>query len=699
MNVDPQNTGREKPLQSWKEIAAYLERDIRTAMRWEKELGLPVRRLRTDAHSSVYAYRSELEAWRARPNPKVDQEQKSSRPRRALIGLSAAGAVLVMALLIGKGPILNLPQPLVDAADGDLQVRQVWTGADVDTSGRVSPDGRYLTFVDGDGNLAIRDFQTGENRVLTDTSWESAPKEYAIYSAISPDGSQVAFGWINDRERARVQLRVGPLSDPSGPFIAPTVFADENIVYAYPVGWFPDGHEILAVLTRRDRSSAIARLSVETEAVQILKSFQWDPPRRVSLSPQGDNVVYSLFPTEEAVTHDLYLLSTGGGMETRLIEHPADEIALGWTPDGEQILFSSDRTGTLDLYAVPVQQGKPSAAPRVVKRNLGRVLPLGVTRDGSLYYGVSTGTDNLYSVSYDPSDGALDGEPELIHTIREGFATGPAWSPDGKVLAYTVRTGGGYNSSWTLVLRDSGTGAERKLPLALVKDRSLEPVWSPDGESLLVAARDRRTRDGLFRIDPQTGVAETLVLTGTPVHAAAWFARGESIFYVVGPHDDRRLLERNLTTGEEEELLSGTYSQGLAVSPDGKYLAVAFEHTIGLLSISDKSFREAVRVPDDPESPYDGIGDIVWADSGTRLLFVRATRSGASLWSVDVSSGLTTDLGVTMGWLGQWGLSVHPDGQNLIFHARGESERSIQEVWRLENLLSSDPRTESGGQP
>lgn len=43
----------EKPLQSWKEIAAYLERDSRTARRWEKTLGLPVRRHGDSSRASV----------------------------------------------------------------------------------------------------------------------------------------------------------------------------------------------------------------------------------------------------------------------------------------------------------------------------------------------------------------------------------------------------------------------------------------------------------------------------------------------------------------------------------------------------------------------------------------------------------------------------------------------------------------------
>jgi TolB-like protein/Flp pilus assembly protein TadD len=50
-------------LDSWKEISAYLKRDVRTLHRWEVEEGLPVHRHLHKKRGSVYAYRSELEAW------------------------------------------------------------------------------------------------------------------------------------------------------------------------------------------------------------------------------------------------------------------------------------------------------------------------------------------------------------------------------------------------------------------------------------------------------------------------------------------------------------------------------------------------------------------------------------------------------------------------------------------------------------
>jgi len=50
-------------LDSWKEVAAYLKRGARTVQRWEREKGLPVHRLRPDRLGSVFAFKSELDAW------------------------------------------------------------------------------------------------------------------------------------------------------------------------------------------------------------------------------------------------------------------------------------------------------------------------------------------------------------------------------------------------------------------------------------------------------------------------------------------------------------------------------------------------------------------------------------------------------------------------------------------------------------
>lgn len=63
-------------LNSWKEIAAYLGRGVRTVQRWEQELELPVRRPRGTSRSAVLALKSDLDRWLERAPRKQDCEQR-----------------------------------------------------------------------------------------------------------------------------------------------------------------------------------------------------------------------------------------------------------------------------------------------------------------------------------------------------------------------------------------------------------------------------------------------------------------------------------------------------------------------------------------------------------------------------------------------------------------------------------------------
>jgi phage terminase Nu1 subunit (DNA packaging protein) len=53
----------EEVLNSWKEVASYMGRGVRTVQRWEQELGLPVRRPRGKSRSAVIAFKQELDQW------------------------------------------------------------------------------------------------------------------------------------------------------------------------------------------------------------------------------------------------------------------------------------------------------------------------------------------------------------------------------------------------------------------------------------------------------------------------------------------------------------------------------------------------------------------------------------------------------------------------------------------------------------
>ena len=132
----------EAPLESWKEIANYLNRTVR---RWEKEEKLPVHRHLHQAGSSVYAYPGELEAWKAAREPGFDSAPPVPPWRRPALGLTFA--LLLALVTFASGPLLTPPNALAQDTDG-MTVRRVWAGPEVDVLGGPSPDGRYLSYVD-----------------------------------------------------------------------------------------------------------------------------------------------------------------------------------------------------------------------------------------------------------------------------------------------------------------------------------------------------------------------------------------------------------------------------------------------------------------------------------------------------------------------------------------------------------------------
>jgi serine/threonine-protein kinase len=93
-------------LDSWKAIAGYLRRTERTARRWEQHEGLPVHRLSHHDRSSVYAFKSELDAWRAARSVERaatdDDDDAPGHRRRARLALAA----LLLAVVAGVGGYL-----------------------------------------------------------------------------------------------------------------------------------------------------------------------------------------------------------------------------------------------------------------------------------------------------------------------------------------------------------------------------------------------------------------------------------------------------------------------------------------------------------------------------------------------------------------------------------------------------------------
>ena len=354
---------QEQPLESWKEIGAYLRRDARTVRRWEKYEGLPVHRHEHLSRSTVYAFPSELDAWRATRKPSLETNEvedafrngplsPSAWPqwRRPLTGFALVLVLTLSLISVGNGPHFG-PEEARAEAGSELEAKRIWADPKMtDATGNISPDGRYLSFVDWNtGNLAVRDLDAGQNRALTNTNWDDESDAYAGFSIFSPDGEMIAYTWENWKDNTCcVELRLAPLNGDGDPPASRLLYQNPETLYVSPTDWSPDGKHILLVFKGQDETTQMGLISLETGDVRVLKSFDWRLPRGMHFSPDGDYVVYDFPPSKGATKRDIYLLAVDGSREVKLVEHPADDRVLGWAPYGDRILFTSNRTGSHD---------------------------------------------------------------------------------------------------------------------------------------------------------------------------------------------------------------------------------------------------------------------------------------------------------------------------------------------------------------
>src|SRR5215471_11787634 len=100
----------ERRLESWGEIASYLHREIRTVQRWERNLGLPVHRLRVGQNASVFAYPSELDKWFQEREEYIKNDKQgdsNSGAAGASAVISAAGGSVSDAPISGDAVVIS----------------------------------------------------------------------------------------------------------------------------------------------------------------------------------------------------------------------------------------------------------------------------------------------------------------------------------------------------------------------------------------------------------------------------------------------------------------------------------------------------------------------------------------------------------------------------------------------------------------
>jgi Tol biopolymer transport system component len=398
-------------------------------------------------------------------------------------------------------------------------------------------------------------------------------------------------------------------------------------------------------------------------------------------------MAFDLPHEDQSPGRDVYVIRTDGTAKFRVAPHPAEEMVVGWSPDGKLLLFASDRAGTTDLWSIPIVNGQPGSAPTVLRSSIGQMrASLGLDQSGGLVYQVRTGTTTIATAVLDLDEGTVVSGPATPFENYLSRLRGPDWSKDGTMLAISEET----RTRMAMTFRTAdGKRLRGDVPLAM--HYAATPRWAPDG-TIVLQGTDLKGRRGIHRLNPDSGQVEPLVLrdpaAGWDVIAPTMLADGERLMFQRTDYANKRaLILRNLRTAEDRVLVEAPrLMPGHTVSPDGRSVAYAIEaprdakggtNTLGVLDIATGTRREVLTIPSPARL---GIMSL-WTPDGRSILFTRIDSGKPSLWVISASGGSPRPINLELGQT--QALKIHPDGKRVAYN----TGRNALELWRLDNFL------------
>ncbi len=248
---------------------------------------------------------------------------------------------------------------------------------------------------------------------------------------------------------------------------------------------------------------------------------------------RGNESLLAFASTRNSNRPDIFVKQSDGTTITELTSDPADDIQPRFSPDGGQLVFSSNRTGNWDIWLI---RRDGTGLTQLTTDSADEVSPCWSPDGRQVAYAVwgpRSRQWELWVLSLE--------RPGLRHFLTYGLS--PAWSPDGKHLAFqrARQRGSRAFSIWTVEL----VGAEARQPTEIAHDESaacIAPRWSPDGRFLVYCAvsGEAPTADrssgvspaiaDLWAVDAGTGLRLKLTDGSTPAFNPAWAAGGRVFF-------------------------------------------------------------------------------------------------------------------------------------------------------------------------
>jgi len=539
-SVPPPERPPEDRLDSWKEIASYLNRDVTTVQRWEKREAMPIHRHLHDKMGSVYASRAELDAWARGRNLQSTQQNgnsappsdspapspdppalpphpipSSSRSRWTFALLAAA-----LALVIGAGLWLHTTEHFWRNPIADAQFQTVTDFDGVEEAAAVSRDGHLVAFLsDRDGQMDVWLTQVGSGQFhnLTRGSAPELVNPSIRTLGFSPDSSLVTF-WVRSNSGNIGVWAVPTLGGQPKPYLDGVAEFD----------WSHDG----------------SRLAYHTpgpgDPLFVSNGLQRSGGTPIFTAPSGLHSHFPLWSPDTAYIYfvqgslpdklDIWRIPPTGGTPERITSHNG-RVSYPVLLDRRTLMYlASDSDGAGPwLYSMDVERRIPHrltsgldrytslaasadgrrlvATLATPKRTLWRMRIADPSTDASAAAPISLTT----SIGFSPRLGpnyllyvSTTGTSESIWKLANGTSTelwssqgarifgGPAISPDGQHIAFSVLQLG---KPHLYVMQADGTNAR---VIANSPDLIDDPAWAPDGQSITSAVDDHGTPH-LFR--------------------------------------------------------------------------------------------------------------------------------------------------------------------------------------------------------
>jgi Tol biopolymer transport system component len=382
----------------------------------------------------------------------------------------------------------------------------------------------------------------------------------------------------------------------------------------------------------------------------------------LDVSPDGEQIVFELLG-------DLYLLPIEGGDATPLTTGMAFDSQPRFAPDGERVVFVSDRDGTDNVWTVAVD----GSDPEQLTSETGKFLFVSpeYAPDGSHVIVAKTSwglrTHELWAYHVDGGKGiqmTVAAASTETPTNQRSNTLGAVYSPDGRYLYFARKYGGfAYNvqfPQWQVARRDLKTGEEDYLTQA--QGSAFRPRLSPDGSRLVYGTRYEH-QTGLRLRNLDTGEDEWLAYpverdeqesrhTRDLLPGYAFTPDGSTLLYSV----DGGIRALDVESGESREVpfrakvdqslgpqLYFPYRLGLSpvkarmlmgpqLSPDGRRLAFSSFFQIHVYDLDSGEIRSLT--PDGPAVEGGRAFHPAWSPDGKELAYVSWSSTGGHLWRI-----------------------------------------------------------------